>query len=120
MTWTPTAGEREVATSALPPILRARCELLLLRMRIEEIAKSLPVDSFASTFGRLDVRLWAVVNQVPPEKRSTAEARVRQVRRIYKMTSAYLHSRRASIVPPRTELSAWTASVAALEHLVAG
>lgn len=117
MTWTPTTGERELAASDTPPVLRTRCALLLLRIRIERLANSLPAGSFVSSFGRADVRLWAVVSHVPPEDRPEAEARVRQAQRIYDLTSAYLHSRRAAIVPSRSELAAWTASISALEDL---
>ncbi|MET9231327.1 hypothetical protein [Lentzea sp. NPDC003310] len=118
MTWTPAIGEDEMASSGSPPVLRARSALLLLRIRIELLAQSLPSTTFVSTFGRVDVRLWALVTHVRAEDRDEAAALVRQVQRIYGLTSAYLHSRRAAIVPSYSELSAWTKSVTALESLV--
>ncbi|WP_439664095.1 hypothetical protein ACSHWB_23195 [Lentzea sp. HUAS TT2] len=86
-------------------------------MRIEQVTHSLPAGMFISTYGRIDVRLWALVSKVRPEDRAEATARVRQAQRIYDLTSGYLHSRRAAIVPSHSELAAWKASIAALEVL---
>ena len=120
MTWTPAGGRRELGESDLPPILRIRCELLLLRMRIEHLANSLSDASLAQSTptGHTVVRLWGLLSTVPPEGRPAAESRVRQVQQVYGLSSDYLHSRRAAVVPSSTELATWTASVNALEELL--
>lgn len=119
MSWTPSHAWAELADSDLPPVLRTRCLVLTLRMRIERIVDMLPSTTLVGApGGRTALRLWALVALAAPEDRWQVRDRVRQVSRVYGLTSDYLHSRRAAAVPPRTELAAWLSSVDALEELV--
>ncbi|MEV0699581.1 hypothetical protein AB0I53_16910 [Saccharopolyspora sp. NPDC050389] len=120
MNWMPTNGWREVAEESLSPFLRSRCELLLLRMRIERLAKALPGTALVndSGRGRTNLRLWGLVASATPENRQAVRDRVRQAQWIYRLSSEYLHGRRAALVPPPAELSSWLTSVDALEDLL--
>lgn len=120
MTWTPRDAWQEVARADLPPVLRIRCELLLLRMRIERLSRALPATSVVdpSGHGRTALRLWALVPLVEQEKRDEVRDRVQQVQRVYGLSSEYLHSRRSGLVPPPVELATWLAGVKALEELI--
>ena len=115
MSWNSTIGRSEVAASSLGPVLRIRCELLILRMRIEELARRLPVDLLGEAPGRgqIQLRLWGLVALGGDEP--AMRRQVLRVQRVYRLSSEYLHSRRAGLVPPPTELRGWEEDVTALE-----
>ncbi|WP_410603321.1 hypothetical protein [Amycolatopsis sp. lyj-90] len=97
-----------------------KCELVLLRMRLEALAKTADSSFFATrtSRGSISLRLWVLMLTVPERRRPEARRLVRYVQEVYHLTSAYLHGRRAAVVPPPAELAAWTAGVDALELLV--
>ncbi|MBB4676464.1 hypothetical protein [Crossiella cryophila] len=104
----------------LPAVLRARCQILLLRMRIENLIKSAPSELLVTGPGtnKVRLRLWGLLSSIPQQDRPRADRLIRQVHRVYGLSSDYLHSRQSSIVPSPAELAAWLACVEALELLV--
>ncbi|UUV29649.1 hypothetical protein NQK81_33500 [Amycolatopsis roodepoortensis] len=119
--WTPQQGRDEFSeTQGFERILSMKCELVLLRMRLEALAKTADSAYFAdrSSRGSILLRLWVLMLTVPERRRPEARRLVRYVQEIYHLTSEYLHGRRAAVVPPPAELAAWTAGVDALERLV--
>ncbi len=119
--WTPQQGRDEFSEIRdLDRILLMKCELVLLRMRLEALAKTADSSFFATrtSRGSISLRLWVLMLTVPERRRPEARRLVRYVQEVYHLTSAYLHGRRAAVVPPPAELAAWTAGVDALELLV--
>jgi hypothetical protein len=121
MSWSPSDAWNELAESDLPSVLRTRCHVLLLRMRIERLAEALPGTALVPTagHGRPMLRLWGLMALAAERDRPATRDQVRQVQRVYNLSSDYLHSRRAAVVPSPTELATWLAGVEALEALVA-
>ncbi|MDX3191376.1 hypothetical protein PV458_23455 [Streptomyces sp. MN03-5084-2B] len=118
MNWSPGDAHQEVDQSHLTPILRSRCEVLLLRMRLEQLAKRLPVDRSLVSRGRIDLRLWGLVTLGSADEVALLRRLVQRVQLIYRTSSEYLHGRRSGLVPPASEIDAWRDDIAALESAV--
>lgn len=118
MSWLPDDAHREVDQSHLSPVLRSRCEVLLLRMRLERLAKRLPADRSLAPRGQIDLRLWGLVTLGTADEVASLRRLVQQVQLIYRTSSEYLHSRRSGLVPPASEVEAWRDSITALESAV--
>ncbi|MFF1607504.1 hypothetical protein ACFVYA_06945 [Amycolatopsis sp. NPDC058278] len=118
MTWLPGEAHRQVDQSQMDPVLRSRCEVLLLRMRIELVAKRLPADRSLSSRGRIDLRLWGLVTLGTADELVVLRQLVQRVQLVYRSSSQYLHSRRSGLVPPSSEIDAWRDDIAALESAV--
>lgn len=118
MTWLPDDAHREVYQSHLAPVLRSRCDVLLLRTRLERLAKRLPADRSLSSRGRIDLRLWGLVTLGTADELALLRQLVQRVQLIYRTSSEYLHSRRSGLVPPASELDTWHDDIAALESAV--
>jgi hypothetical protein len=89
-------------------------------MRIEQLARQLPVHLAAGTSrrGRIVLRLWGLVAAGSIAEAPMLRRRVLRVQRVYGLSSEYLHSRCAGLVPPPTELQSWQEDVAELESAV--
>ncbi|MER6758830.1 MULTISPECIES: hypothetical protein [Amycolatopsis] len=89
-------------------------------MRIEQLARQLPDAVFAtpSRQGKIALRLWSIVALADTPEVPILRNQVLRVQRVYSLTSEYLHSRRAGLVPPPMELMTWQEDVAALETAV--
>lgn len=119
VSWTAEGAWQELDSADLPPVLRVRSELLLLRMRIEQFAQALPPESLVDGVrGQIELRLWGLVSVVEPSDRAAARQYIQQVQRAYRQSSEYLHCRRSALIPSTTELAQWVASVDALAQAI--
>ncbi|WP_275291681.1 hypothetical protein [Amycolatopsis sp. La24] len=89
-------------------------------MRIEQLVRQLPDQVFgtSSRQGKIALRLWGIVALAETDEMPILRKHVLRAQRVYSLTSEYLHSRRAGLVPPPTELMIWQEDIASLETAV--